>query len=187
MSGAPESEELARVAEALAKAGLEPVLIGGLALVVHGSTRATRDCDYALEKTESAMRRSVDALFEAGYGIILGWDEDAHAPMPDGVKADATAAAWARAEHPESVWFWNAAKETRIDLVFDLPVPIEDLRARSRPLSIAGRKIAVASLEDLLIMKETSVRSRRDRRKQLSDEQDIVYLKGLLGKREPGQ
>lgn len=41
-------ETVGRVAEALASLGLEPVLVGGMALVVLGSRRVARDFDFVV-------------------------------------------------------------------------------------------------------------------------------------------
>lgn len=179
-ANAPDDEEVARVVKFLAGAGVTPVLIGGMAMTVFGSTRATMDCDYALEKTDFAFRHAVQAMFDAGYGMIFKWNDELYEPLPGGVESGDTAKSWAAIDRPESLWFWHDEKKIRIDLVFDLPVPIDDLRARATRISIAGQPIYLASLEDLLRMKETSVVGRTTKLRALADEQDLVFLRGLI-------
>ena len=43
------------VVEALAGLGLEPVLVGGMALVVMGSRRVTRDFDFLVARPGEAL------------------------------------------------------------------------------------------------------------------------------------
>lgn len=170
---APDDREIARIAGVLSRAGFAPVLIGGMAMVVHGSTRATMDCDYAIEKSESALRNSVRVMIEAGYGVIFGWNAETYEPLPDGVKSDSTVQSWAVADQPESLWFWHSELRSRIDLVFDLPLPIEDLRARASRISIDGQRILLAAPADLRLMKKAALAAQPSR---LADELDLLFL-----------
>jgi hypothetical protein len=148
-------------------------------MAVHGSTRATRDCDYAMEKTETAIRRSVLAMLDEGFEAIFEWDYELDEPRRVDSRPDIVAA-WAVVDQPESIWFWNPKPGTRIDLVFDLPMPFEDLRTRAARPVINGVRVLVASPTDLLLMKQASVKSRTDAMKRISDEQDIILLRALI-------
>jgi predicted nucleotidyltransferase len=58
----PEIADFERVLRALHAAGVEFILIGGLAAVVWGASRFTRDMDIVYRRTPENLRRLVDAL-----------------------------------------------------------------------------------------------------------------------------
>lgn len=66
----------------LAEAGIEFILIGGVAAVAHGSTRLTKDLDIVYRRTEENVRRLVRALAPyhpylrgAPPGLPFEWSE----------------------------------------------------------------------------------------------------------------
>jgi predicted nucleotidyltransferase len=54
--------DLASVVEVLADAGVEVILIGGLAAQAHGASRLTQDVDFIYRRTRDNVQRLVDAL-----------------------------------------------------------------------------------------------------------------------------
>ena len=67
--------------EALADAGVEFVLVGGLAAIAHGSARLTQDVDIVYARTEENLERLVGALAPlqpylrgAPPGLPFKWD-----------------------------------------------------------------------------------------------------------------
>lgn len=172
----PDPKIISRVAALLMNEEIMPVLIGGMAMVVYGSTRMTRDCDFAAKKNDETLRRSVVAMMNDGFGVIFGWDAAAYEPTKVEMEKD-IAAPWAVIDRPESIWFWHPTARVRIDLVFDLPVPIEDLHSRSQKRTIEGTRILIAAPEDLKRMKEKAL---ADRPSRITDEQDLVYLRYLI-------
>lgn len=49
--------EFRRLLESLADAGVEFIIVGGLAATVHGSSRLTQDIDVVYRRTEDNLRR----------------------------------------------------------------------------------------------------------------------------------
>ena len=58
----PETTDFERVLRALHDAGVEFILVGGLAAVVWGASRFTRDIDLVYRRTPENLRRLSDAL-----------------------------------------------------------------------------------------------------------------------------
>lgn len=172
----PDPRVIARVSKALADVDIPTVLIGGIALVVLGSSRATRDCDLAAAKTDTVFRAAIGVMIDLGFGVIFGWDPEKYEPTKCDMDKKISGS-WAVIQQPESIWFWHLEEKMRFDLVFDLPVPLDEMLARARAISIHGARIHIASPEDLIRMKEASLAANPER---ISDEQDLVFLRHLL-------
>lgn len=70
MSPADEVTDVAvRVARALERAGVEYMVGGSVASSAHGEPRATRDIDFAIRLTESAVAALVEACSGSCAGI----------------------------------------------------------------------------------------------------------------------
>ena len=59
---APEPEDVVRICRALNEAGAKYVLIGGLAVIVHGGTRFTKDVDLLVDDAPDNIARVKLAL-----------------------------------------------------------------------------------------------------------------------------
>jgi hypothetical protein len=68
-TGATHLEDVGNVVEALDDLGLEPVLVGGMALVVLGSRRVTRDFDFVVARSDAALGQLLDALYDRGFEL----------------------------------------------------------------------------------------------------------------------
>ena len=73
--------DFAGVIRTLVDAGIDFILVGGVAGTVHGSARLTRDVDVVYERSPENMRRLVDALSShnpylrgAPQGLPFLWD-----------------------------------------------------------------------------------------------------------------
>jgi predicted nucleotidyltransferase len=58
------SEALAKLCDALNKASVKYVLVGGCAVILHGYYRTTHDIDLLVDAREENIRRLKEALFE---------------------------------------------------------------------------------------------------------------------------
>ena len=65
-----ERSKLATLCAALNDAGVAYLLIGSQALILWGSTRATRDVDILIEPTVENAQRLLDALADLGLWIV---------------------------------------------------------------------------------------------------------------------
>jgi hypothetical protein len=141
MTAASELNEVARVADGLKNIGLEPVLVGGMALVLMGSRRITRDYDFVIPHPGNRLNALVDLFYERGFELAskVNADGDIVATIDN----PRVASIRLKLDGPASVFFWHPSKRLRIDLLFDFPVaaagsPLEEvaLRQERRELEV---------------------------------------------------
>ena len=75
MTAAAELNEVARVAGGLRAMGLEPVLVGGMALVLLGSRRVTRDFDFVIPHPGDRVSALVDLFYDRGFDLASQVDD----------------------------------------------------------------------------------------------------------------
>jgi hypothetical protein len=137
---------------ALGARNVRYVLVGGLALNLHGVERATMDIDLAV-----ALERENLA---AALAVAVDLDLVPVAPVPLEDAAD-----------PATLQRWRIEKNMIafglrprvghgpvVDLLTSLPVPFATLAANAVIRSVAGVAIAVASIDDLIAMKRAAGR-----------------------------
>lgn len=130
-----DEEFLAEVVEAVAQAGLEVVVIGNAAAIVHGAPVLTKDIDFMvrahpqLEKKLHRFAQILDVKLTQPYE-----------PLVKVVRA---------------VW-----RRVGIDFVFSLSSgkSFESIRSRAAKIRIGRRMVWVASLEDIIAAKEAADR-----------------------------
>jgi len=97
------------------------VVVGGLALLLHGVDRLTAGIDLAVDLTPGAAASMISTLLAAGYRSA--------APVDARLFADpATRAAWRRERGMQVFSLWDATgTRPTINLVTDSVIPFEDL------------------------------------------------------------
>lgn len=132
---------------------LRYVVVGGLALVLHGVDRLTADIDLAVDLAPEAAGNLVTTLLSAGYCPA--------APVDARLFADpATRAAWRRERGMQvfSLWDTTGTRPT-IDLFTESVIPFEDLWKDAIAIEIArDLAIRVASIPHLIQLKEIAGR-----------------------------
>lgn len=132
-------ESAARVQLALTQAGIESMVIGGLAIAFWGEPRVTRDVDLKV----LLQRDRAEALVKA---------------LPEGFRC--------LADHPDETLrrigflFVQDPTGIRVDMLLaDTEFDVQAI-GRRRPIAMMGETIAVCSAEDLIIYKMISTRAR---------------------------
>ena len=161
------------ISERLRDLGLSPVLVGGMALVILGSRRVTRDFDFVVAHPATSLDALIDVFYDRG--LELGSRVDHHGEVVATISSRKVAAARLRIDAPESAYFLNWTTELRIDLLFNFPIPAATLAARATKTKIRGQSLAVASIKDLLKLKEIAKANRSD----AGDVEDIAFLRAL--------
>mgnify|MGYP001767610089 CR=1 FL=1 len=174
--GRTHLETVGRVAGALERLGLEPVLVGGMALVVLGSRRVTRDFDFVVARPGDDRGRFLDVLYD--QGLELASRVDACGDVTATIANRRVAAVRLRLDGPASAYFLNPETGLRIDLLFDFPFPAATLAARATKVKARSSVLRVASEADLLRLKKIA----RRRRSSPGDAEDIAYLESRLAK-----
>lgn len=151
MTTAPRGD-LERIFAALEQAGVRYLVVGGVAVVLHGHPRLTADLDLVIALDPANVRGAVDALAALGYRP--------RAPVPLSAFAD-----------PEQRRAWIAEKGltvlsltspelplTEVDLFATEPLPFEPAHARALSVTIGGVRVTAASLDDLIQLKRAAGR-----------------------------
>ncbi len=162
------------VAADLRQLGLDPVLVGGMALVVLGSPRVTRDFDFVVRRPADRLRSMVDTLYGRGFELASRVNDAGSVTAT----IDNRNAARARLtiDEPASAFFYNPGTLLRIDLLFDFPLPAAALAKRAARTRIAGHVFAIAAEPDLLKLKKIAMSARAF----AGDAQDIAFLESRL-------
>lgn len=147
--GVRPTDPVLRVCEALNRAKVQYLVIGGIACVLHGYARATEDVDILIEPTLPNAERVLDALGGLGWGFAKEWSPKEVLARPitvigDDPAVDVFTIAWA--------------------------VKYEDAVKRSSILDVEGVAIPLISIDDLIETKRTG---------RLQDAADIEVLEEI--------
>ncbi len=138
---------------ALGSGGVDYVVVGGLALNLHGVERATMDVDLAIALDEGNLRRAV-AVFQAldlRPIAPVRWDE---------VTAPGQLARWRADKHMLVLGLQKASgMAPTVDVLTALPVPFADLLRNSVIKELAGLRVPVAGIDDLINLKRDTGRA----------------------------
>ena len=170
-------ETVGSVMEVLAGLGLEPVLVGGMALVVLGSRRVTRDFDLVVARPGENLGRLVATFYDRGFELASRIDADGEVTAT--IDNRGVAAARLRLDSPASAHFLNPGTGLRVDLLFDFPLPAAALAQRAATLKIRSRVWRVASETDLLRLKRIALAERSSP----GDAEDVAFLERRRAKR----
>jgi len=163
-------QKVAEVVEALRRLALEPVLVGGMALVILGSRRVTRDFDFVVARPGDRLTSVVDACYDHGLRLASSLDEAGN--VTSTIDKRKVAAIRLRLDAPVTAYFYDPGTALRIDLLFDFPLPAADLFRRATRVTIRTHSFVMASEEDLLQLKRIAAAARA----VPGDADDIAFL-----------
>jgi hypothetical protein len=155
---------------ALNQARVRYVVVGGVAVVLHGHARLTADLDLAVDLTPAAAANAVDTLVAQGLRP--------RAPVEPSEFAQPEARARWMAEHGMQVFsMWDPGDPMRsVDLFVDNPIDFEELWRRSETVPLGDTTARVASIPDLIRLKRIAGRP--------EDLLDIEALEAIIGRAE---
>jgi hypothetical protein len=169
-------ETVARIVRRLRALGLRPFLVGGMALVVLGSRRVTRDFDFVIAQPGDRLGDMLGIFYDRGFELVSRLNEQGDIVAT--ISNRDVASVRLRLDQPASAYFFNAATGLRIDLLFDFPVPAAELAARATRMKIRAHVFEIASEEDLLRLKRIANASRS----APGDVEDIKFLESRLAR-----
>jgi hypothetical protein len=136
----------------LAAARIRFVLVGGLALVLHGLDRLTADVDLVIDLSAESARVAVQALTAAGYRPLAPVDPIALAD-PEQRRE------WQAVRNMQVFSFWDSSNtRPTVDVILSPEVPFEELWAAASVVHLGGHAVHVASIEHLIQMKAAAGR-----------------------------
>ncbi|MFT4287673.1 hypothetical protein [Nocardioides sp.] len=167
----PGELDLARLLGVLESHGVDYVLIGGLAAVVHGSPFPTEDADITPAVVPDNLSRLSEALRELAARIRT----DA---APDGLPFDHDGESLVAAR------VWNLttdAGDLDISFVPDGTTGFDDLKRDAESMTLYGATVRIASLADVIRSKQAANRPK--------DQRALPTLRDLLAlsRSQPGR
>ncbi len=164
--------DLERIFAALEASGARYLIVGGVAVVLHGHPRFTADLDLVLALDPANVDATLGALEELGFRP--------RAPVSLRAFADpGQRAEWQQTKGLTVFSLWSAGLPgTEIDLFVADPLPFEPAWARRLRADLGGLSVNVASLSDLVDMKR-----RAGRPQDLEDVRHLEAIAGEVGNR----
>lgn len=167
-------QTVGEIVQELRALGLEPVLVGGMALVVLGSRRVTRDFDFVVAHPGSLLAPAIGIFYGRGLQLVSRLSDTGDVVAT--ISNRRVAVSRLRLDAPASAYFFNATTGLRIDLLFDFPLPAATLTEHATRTRIHTHTFAIASEQDLLRLKQIARRARS----APGDAEDIAFLEARL-------
>src|SRR4051794_24347623 len=151
---------------ALTDAGVRYVVVGGVAVVLHGYLRATADLDLVLGMDQRNIETALRTFDRLGF--------HPRAPVPLHAFGDETERRrWIDEKNLQVFSLWHSKMPGfEIDLFVEPPLPFDDLYSRSIAVELGKTTASLASIDDLIVMKRAAGRPR-----DLEDIEALLRLK----------
>jgi hypothetical protein len=158
--------------EALNTGGVRFVVVGGVAVVLHGHARLTADLDLAVDLSPAAAGAAIAAL--VGLGLRP------RAPVdPSGFADPVARAQWMREQGMRVFSMWDPSNPMlSVDLFVENPIGFGELWGGSEVVDLGELSVHVASIPDLIRLKRMAGRPQ--------DLGDIEALEAIMERRERG-
>lgn len=164
--------DVRQIFAALNDARVDYVVVGGLAVILHGYLRATADLDLAIGLSPDNAQRGMQSLASIGLRPRLPVALEDFAD-PD-KRAD-----WLNHRNMRVFPLWDPANPLRsVDVFIDEPIAFERLLDQAVSKDLGGLVVRVASIPHLIEMKQRAARPR--------DLEDIDRLRQILDGRQDG-
>jgi hypothetical protein len=149
----------------LNKDGIDYVVVGGLAVNLHGIPRMTYGIDIVILLQGSNIMKLLARLKNWGYVP--------RAPVPAEELADeGKRNSWIREKNMRAFTFCNDTEALgEIDVMIDTQIPFCDLKARASMFDLGGVHVPVVSIPDLIEMKRHA-----GRRQDLADVDHLLTI-----------
>jgi len=145
---------LFQVVEMLDQAAIDYVVVGGLAVALHGYQRLTMDVDIVLAMTPDNLRRFIDSARKAGLSPVIPVELDA---LADPELIDR----WYREKGMLAFGLRGSDLMTPvIDVLVRPVVPFSALLRDARLVNVGTLKVPIASIDHLIAMKTGTGRSK---------------------------
>jgi hypothetical protein len=164
--------ELERILRALEESRCRYLVVGGVAVVLHGHLRFTADLDLVIALEADNLRNALDSLQGLGYRP--------RAPVSLEEFADPEARGrWVQQKGLTVFSLWSpSCPATEIDIFAEEPFPFEDAYRRAVRADLGVTTVAVVHLSDLIAMKRAAGRPQ--------DIEDVRALESIQRQEEQG-
>lgn len=156
--------------EALNRAGVRYVVVGGVAVVLQGYARVTADLDLMVDLEPAEARKAIETLLALGLRTRLPVD-----PL-DFADADRRAT-WSREKSMRVFTLEDPTNPMRqVDLFVENPIGFSEVWNHAEEIAIGSNRVRVASIPDLIRLKRLSGRAQ--------DQTDIEALEVIARARK---
>ncbi|MGH9750253.1 MAG: nucleotidyl transferase AbiEii/AbiGii toxin family protein [Candidatus Polarisedimenticolia bacterium] len=156
--------------KALNDSDVRYVVVGGLAVVLHGHARLTADVDLVVDLEETQAAKAIAVLVAMGLRPRVPVD-------PEDFARRVVRETWIRDRGMQVFSMYDPANPMRVvDLFVSHPIPFEELWTRSERFDLRATSIRVASIPDLVHLKRLAGRPQ--------DMSDIEQLEAILESRK---
>jgi len=161
------------ILERLSERGGRYVVVGGLAVVLHGYPRLTVDLDLVVDLEPEAARKTIAALTSLGLRPL--------APVDAAEFADPQRRrAWVTEKGMRVFSLYDPNDPLRIvDLFVESPVDFESLWTNARSVELGRISVRVAAIPDLIRMKRLAGRAQ-----DLDDVEHLTEIERQLQRRQ---
>jgi predicted nucleotidyltransferase len=143
------------------------VIVGGIAVILHGSPRLTADLDIIIDLEPVKARQAIEVLQRAGFMAEIPVDIREFAD-------EKVRRSWMAEKHMKALSLHDReTPPTVIDILAESPIAFEDLYQRAKLISLDEMTLRIASIPDLIVLKRLSGRP--------EDLSDIAELEKIDG------
>lgn len=165
------AHEFLRLLSQLHDAKVEFVIIGGVAAALHGGSRVTFDLDVVPSLELESWHATVDLLWSLGARPRI--------PEPlEKIRDPEKVRTWIEEKGMLALSFRTSDGGIEVDLLVAEADRFESLQQRAHEISLEGRRFFVASIDDLVEMK-----NRAGRPQDLLDVAQLLDIKARLARR----
>ena len=161
----PMAQRFEPVLRAINEAGVRYLIVGGVAVVLHGHLRTTGDLDLVVELSPENLVRALDALEDSGFRP--------RSPVPVRSFADPEIRrSWVETKNLQVFSLWHPELPGfEVDLFVEEPFDFDQAWNRRVEVQLVGTTAMVVGLEDLLVLKRAAGRAR--------DLEDVAVLEAI--------
>jgi len=144
---------------------IDYIVVGGVALVMHGIVRLTADLDLMVYLEEKNLKKFISLMGELGYKPRMP-------VLADDLADSVQRTCGIQEKNMEVFSFYHYRQAlSLIDVFIKEPLPYREIKSRAVQMKIGNLSVPVVSKEDLIKLKEISGRPQ--------DMEDISALKRL--------
>lgn len=140
------------------------VVVGGIALNLHGSLRNTADLDILVEMSDENLRKIVSILQRHGYRVRQPVD-------PLQIANAETRKNWIHNKHMKAFNFFKDRGLKEVDIIIDSPVSYKAASGKAKKIKIDDLVLPLISINHLIKMKQPTGRD--------IDRLDVAELKKI--------
>jgi hypothetical protein len=156
---------------ALQATGVRYVVVGGVAVNLHGYQRFTKDIDLVIELIPDQALKALEALQTLGYkpNVPVKLSDFADPAIREG---------WVRDKGMMVFQMYSNQTRMSIDIFVQYPVDFEELWSHGTKIDLPKTSLRIASIDHLVLMKRQAGRAQ-----DLLDVEKLQKLKQIMAER----